>query len=67
MMSKDSAATLPMDYLVVLFMKCFDRLVYREQSNGKAFVGWMLVRRNYIKSTSENQTAWLQRGLAGIN
>lgn len=66
-MPKNSAAPLPMDYLVVLFIKCFDRLVYWELSNGKAFEGWMLVRRYYIKSTTENQTAWLQRGLAGIN
>lgn len=67
MMPKDSGASLPMEYLVVLFIKCFDRLVYRELSNGKAFEGWMLVRRYYIKSTSKNQTAWLQRGLAGVN
>lgn len=53
MVPKDSAAPLPTDYLVVLFIKCFDRLVYQELSNGKAFEGWMLVRRYYIKSTSE--------------
>lgn len=67
MVPKDSAVPLPRDYLVVLFIKHFDRLVYRELSNGKAFEGWMLVRRYYIKSTSENQTAWLQRGLVGVN
>lgn len=67
MLPKDSAAPLPTDYLVVLFIKCFDRLVYQELSNGKAFEGWMLVRRYYIKSTSENQTSWLQRGLVGVN
>lgn len=45
MVPKDSAVPLPRDYLVVLFIKCFDRLVYQELSNGKAFEGWMLVRR----------------------
>lgn len=63
----DLAAPLPIDYSVVLFITCFDRFVYWELSNGKAYEGWMLVRRYYIKSTSENQTAWLQRGLAGVN
>lgn len=67
MVTTDLAAPLPIDYLVVLFITCFDRFVYCELSNGKAFEGWMLVRRYYIKSTSENQTAWLQRGLAGVN
>lgn len=67
MVPKDSAAPLPRDYLVVLFIKCFDRLVYWEISNGKALEGWMLVRHYYVKSTSENQTSWLQRGLAGVN
>lgn len=66
-MPKDSASPPPMDYWVVLFIKCFDRLVYQELSNGKAFEAWMLVSCYYIKSTSENQTAWLQRGLAGVN
>lgn len=67
MVPKDSAAPVPTDYLVVLFIKCFDRLVYWELSNGKAFEGWMLVRHYYTKSTSENQTSWLQRGLVGVN
>lgn len=67
MVPKDSAAPLPTDYLVVLFIKSFDRLIYQELSNGKAFEGWMLVRHYYIKSTSENQTSWLQRGLVGVN
>lgn len=66
-MPKDSAALPPMQYLVVLFIKCFDRLVYQELSNGKAFEAWMLVSCYYIKFTSENQTARLQRGLGGVN
>lgn len=65
--AKDSAAPLPTDYWVVLFIKCFDRFIYWELSNGKALEGWMLVRHYYIKSTSENQTSWLQRRLVGVN
>lgn len=67
MMPKDLAAPLPMNYLIVLYIKFFDRLIYQKLSNGKAFEGWMLVRCCYIKSTSANQTVWLQRGLAGAN
>lgn len=67
LMPKDSAAPPPKHSLAVLFIKCFDRLVYQELSNGKAFEAWMLVSCYYIKFTSENQTAWLQRGLDGVN